>query len=92
MNDDMITVWVWWNLPDAEYYSSALPNKILCWFKDLGDRGSSIRVDLEKHPMCAEIEALAHLAGYDPDYCHNDVSEDFTIPAEWWGNPEVILT
>lgn len=88
-NDDMIPVWVWWNTKGE--HQKGWPNKILCWHKNLDDRSKSEKVDLEKHPMCVEIEALAHLAGYDPDYPDDDASEDFTIPAEWWGNPEILI-
>lgn len=88
--DEMITVWVWWNNPENEEHAKDYPPKILYWYKDGEQRWQALRTDLDAHPMCNEIIALANLAGYDPDYPEGDVSEDFTIPAEWWGNPKLL--
>lgn len=89
--DEMITVWVWWNNPENAEHAADYPSKVLYWYKDgEGQRWKSLRTDLDAHPMCKEIIALANLAGYDPDYPEGDVSEDFTIPAEWWGNPKLL--
>ena len=91
MSDEMITVWIWWNTSDMESYDINYPEiMVYRWDPEKDTRADAVGTDLTKHPMWKEIEALAHLAGYDPNYPDNDASEDFTIPAEWWGNPETI--
>lgn len=90
--NEMITVWVWHNRKDHDDYNKDFPEWTLYYWlgkeKDEG-RWSSLRTDLMEHPMAAEIKALADIAGPDPNY-DQDVSDDFTIPKEWWGNPKLL--
>ena len=90
--DEMITVWVWHNTPEGEDHHPKYPEWVLYYWEGKeagGGRWGSLRTDLMEHPMGVEIKALADLAGPDPDY-DGDVSDDFTIPKEWWGNPTLI--
>lgn len=92
MNDEMITVWVWHNEEDSDDYQPEWPKYVLYYWKgkEAGEgRWGSLRTDLMEHHMAAEIKAMADLAGPDP-YYNGDVSDDFTIPKEWWGNPTLI--
>ena len=90
--NNMVTVWVWHNHPDDEDYQPKYPEWVLYYWEGKEqnkERWYSLRTDLMKHPMAAEIKALADLAGPDINYA-GDVSDDFTIPAEWWGNPVLL--
>lgn len=91
---EMILVWIWHNTKDSDDYQPDYPEWVLYYWPDHKDqeRYHCVKTDLLTHPMHKEIKALADLAGPDPDYKDGTVSEDFTIPSEWWGDPVLINT
>ncbi|MNK93197.1 hypothetical protein D3C87_1133460 [compost metagenome] len=89
---EMILVWVWYNGKDTKDHNPRYPGRVLYYWPnhETTEHWHCIRTDLDKHPMCKEIGALADLAGPDANYPDKCVSDDFTIPKEWWGNPALI--
>lgn len=96
VNDDgMMRVWLWRNKytdkrNDKETKGvPKLPDLCLVHSPTEAQYSNKQVIDLGAHPLGKEIEAIANLAGPDPQ-CSDTCSLDFTIPAEWWNEDEAL--
>ena len=95
VNDDgMMRVWLWRN----KYVNSLgvehtsvpkLPDLCLVHSPTVAQYSNKYVLNLATHPLGKEIEAIADLAGPDPE-CSDTCTLDFTIPAEWWDETQSI--